>query len=92
MSMYGDERMHMEEWQHQLMERARQVGPQQAMREMLKVVHDFTDTYWTEQDKPVVASERGEHCLHSNIGLDKGTKDIVCLDCRIVVFSGRQLI
>lgn len=49
MSMYGDHRMHMEDWQQALMERAREVGPRQALQEFNQVEADFLETYWTEQ-------------------------------------------
>jgi hypothetical protein len=50
MSMYGDDRMHMEDWQNQLMERAKQVGPAKALMEFHQVAVDFCDTYWTERE------------------------------------------
>lgn len=52
MSKYGDERMHMEEWQDQLQERAKVVGPAKALQEFHQVAVDFCDTYWTEKDEP----------------------------------------
>lgn len=80
MSKYGDERMHMEDWQDQLQERARKVGPQQAMREMLKVVHDFTDMYWTEQDEAPPPPSRA-HCQHHNFTVSEITGKARCDDC-----------
>ena len=53
MSMYGDQRMHMEDWQQALMERAREVGPRQALQEFNRVQADFLEMYWTEQGEVV---------------------------------------
>lgn len=50
MSMYGDSRMHMEDWQRSLMERAAEVGPRLALQEFTQVQADFLDLYWTEQE------------------------------------------
>lgn len=49
MSMYG-ERIHMEDWQCQLMERAKQVGPANALAEFHQVALDFCIAYWTEKE------------------------------------------
>lgn len=49
MSMYGDSRMHMEDWQRALMERAAEVGPRLALQEFNQVQADFLELYWTEQ-------------------------------------------
>lgn len=53
MSMYGDQRMHMEDWQRSLMERAEEVGPRQALQEFNQVQLDFFEMYWTEQGEVV---------------------------------------
>lgn len=49
MSMYGDQRMHMEDWQRSLVERAEEVGPRQALQEFNQVQLDFLDLYWAEK-------------------------------------------
>lgn len=52
-SMHGDQRMHMEDWQRSLMERAEEVGPRQALQEFNQVQQDFLEMYWTEQGEVV---------------------------------------
>lgn len=49
MSKYGDDRMHMEDWQDSLRQRASEVGPREAVAEYAQVLQDFMQIYFTRK-------------------------------------------
>jgi hypothetical protein len=49
MSVFGDDRPHMNDWIEQLEQRAEDVGARQAVKEFADVLSTFAEYYWPEQ-------------------------------------------